>query len=517
MTILQSNLKTVNTQESNNVLSFNSLATPGETTRDNGQDGTAGGGLAVPSSKQERPYVQHRTSTNEVSSTNKGFEPKRSLQGLRIEGFSRLRNLLQPQHEFFADKYGEIKFFAHYKDGKNDVEVLYPRVKTYHRSNPYRKHQLNKQASGKTAKVIFGAIEQNDLKNVRSIDLTTTMPKAVSEFLARQDAKKARSMAWGMNKRFWQLMVEYGLVGEGHARRSNLHTWSSETPIEPHFHFHELILNVEQVDVEDVTKEPEVVDMPNYSCSKCNGTIWVKTDSGVYCKACNSHFFNKRESKPVLQVRSWSKNNKGTYVAFSPDELVLVKALWLSVVINFVRQKVIDDVWQNHRNLLLVQRRDGIKGLIDLIKQLSESHTGLIDVMVTFDKLNTELGRAKFMHKLSYNGRNPIEDYANYSNKHLDCEDPPAFIRHYDNKARVNAGWKAVCGLYSPGKDDDKQKLSPYNAEPMEYVGKTYVSEVVKDNVELVALDFLRGRPLEYYISDADKEWLLDVEYKILL
>lgn len=451
-------------------------------------------------------YVQHWISNREVSSDSLDSNGlNTSLTGTRIIGFSRLKNLLQPKHPYFEDKYAEIKYWTRYLDTKNNVDMVYPRVKTYHRENPYRKYQLNRQSSSRAAKKIFKLIEQKHIKGARVTDLTLTMPGAMSLYLADK-GKAGRLAAWNMETRFWQSMKDYGLIGEGHARRCNLHTWSSSEPLEPHFHFHELIPNWEQSGTTE-----NVIDMPKYPCSDCGKTLWLKSVSGGYCCAtCNDI-----EREPVFSTRQWKRNSKYTFVPFNEKELTLVKALWLNVLMNYVRQNCIDNAWDNQSKLLRFQRRHGITGLCRLISFKSRFGKGLVDIMVTFDKLTTDIGRAKFMHKIAYNGRHPIEDYAVYTNKHPECGNPAEFMAGYDNRAKLTGWWRDIQKIVDLSQKDEIQKLSPYTAEPMEYLGRYDNSELLDcQGGRLVAVDIIRGKPVERYISNEEKGWLELIEYK---
>jgi len=443
--------------------------------------------------KSNAGYVQHWTCNREYNGLT------------RVVGFGKLRNLLQPKHPYFVDKGASIKYWHRYYDKKLDCDLVYPRVKTYHRENPFRRYQLNRQCSARSVKAFIKFTINYKLHGMRVVDIEKTMPVSVSRFLSAR-GKSGIDMVWNMNKRFWDEMVSNSLVGGGHARRSNLHTWQTEKPLEPHYHFHELLPNYEVVGA-----KYQVEDMPQYPCSKCGGTKWVREgEVSWFCATCYPP-----ESIPVFEKREWRRQAGGTMVPWSDKELILLKAIWLNIQINFVRRYCISDAWACQAKLLRFQRKHGLPGLIRLVSFLSQFNKGLIDIYVSFTKCNSEEGKAKLMHKLNYNGRHVMEDYAVYSNQHPDCPAPPAFIQHYDNKARLFGWWRDIRKLVSLLPKDEKQKLSPYNAEPMDYLGRWSTIELLDmHDGNVVAVDFIRGRPLERLLNNDDREWLENVDFQ---
>ncbi|MBA7697484.1 hypothetical protein ES703_106149 [subsurface metagenome] len=467
----------------------------------------------------------------------------REHEGLtRVVGYGKLRNLLQPKHKYFEDKWAEIKYWTRYLDKVSGCDLVYPRVKTFHRENPYRRYQLNRQCSARAAKAVFSLIENYRLPGFRVTDIETTMPAVTSAFLAFK-GKRGRDMAWGMNDRFWQGLEDNGLVGSGHARRSNLHSWKTDCPVEPHFHFHELVPNFELVRYEfaagsgrgwkdvpwqavnDLRLEvghiiaPEDVSpfaFPGCGCVYC---VAVREWLAKPVKPVKAVSWWECGQRAVFQKREWSRQRGGTMVPWSDQELLQVKAIWLNIQINFVRKYCIQGAWDCQLKLLKFQRKYGLRGLVRLLSFLGRFNKGLVDVYVSFVKLNHNLGRAKLMNKLSYNGRHPVEDFAVYSNKYLDCVMPPEFIQHYDNKARLHGWWRDIKKIAVLSVSKEKEKLSPYNAEPMQYLGHYYTSELVYDGdiygeMKLVGVDIIRGSPVERLLSAEDLAWLKDVAFQ---
>ncbi|GAI35406.1 unnamed protein product, partial [marine sediment metagenome] len=92
----------------------------------------------------------------------------------------------------------------------------------------------------------------------------------------------------------------------------------------------------------------------------------------------------------------------------------------------------------------------------------------------------------------------------------------PEFILHYSNKARLSGWWrdiKKIAGTLS--KDKERERLSPYNAEPMEYLGRYQSEDLLScQDGRLVAVDFIRGCPMERLLGKDDKDWLKLVDLR---
>lgn len=459
--------------------------------------------LDPPSLGVSPAYVHIRSCNNEV------------LSGTRIMGYGKLRNLLQPKHKYFEDKWAEIKEWRRYLDKATSSDLLYPKVKTHHRENPYRRYQLNQQCASRAAKSLLYLIESYRLNAFRVVDLEITMPKAVSVYLAEK-GKSGRDMAWGCEDRFMQALVSADLIPDGLARRSNLHTWSTEYPLQPHFHHHTLLTNYHQMGIENDIRDTGVkfFIIPEYPCSKCGGTEWAQM--GIVAWQCNTCFPAERvlkSERPTLKRWEWKRLKTGGLVPWNEKNLKQLKAIWLNTVINFVRQHSIGGAWEKQYKLMRFQRRYGVRGLTRLISFMGRFDQGLIDVYVSYASLNTPIGRAKLVNKLAYNGRHPIEDFAVFSNKHTDCDMPPDFIQHYDNKARLFGWWRDIKKLAALPKEREIVKLSPYDAEPMDYLGQYHTADLLEDmSGRLVAVDIIRGRPIERYLSDDDVYWLKTVD-----
>jgi len=300
---------------------------------------------------------------------------------------------------------------------------------------------------------MLNLVANNRLTDFRVADLVFTLPMEVSKYLATK-VKRGRDYAWRMEARLWAELVAVGLYSDGMARSVNLHTWKTEAPLQPHFHFHELLPNYALTVVEDMSGE----------------------DGGeVY------------QLKPV----AWDTAPGGHGGPWTKDELKTVKAVWTMVVIRFVRKHGISCPF-------------------------FDDPEATLDVFVEYIKFDTQMGRVRFMHKLNYKARHWSEDYAKYSNDHLDCDSPPEWLIHYSNKTRVFGWWgnlKSMAGKAS----EDREKLSPYTGKPLKpiatglfaYEGREGLATILElAGGRLFWVEFIRGKPVEGEYTPEDLAWL---------
>jgi len=257
-------------------------------------------------------------------------------------------------------------------------------------------------------------------------------------------------MVWRLFKRFWN--EDYSTLdddSDGQAAYVNLHKWKTEEPTSPHYHFHCIV--------------------PNYRLAESGA---VQDDAGN-----NAYEFG---------LKSWHKQRGGRLVPFSDDTLDLLKQRWHSRLVAFARRHSLRGDWM-----------DDWRG---------------IDVFVEYVSWDSDIGKAKLMNKLGYQSRHWIEDYAEYSNKHLDCELPPGWLQGYDNKARVFGWWASLKSLTQGVELEDKEKLSPVDGKPLEFKymvsldGLLHLSEG-----KLGHLEFYKGEPIEGELTPGDIEWLRSV------
>lgn len=376
----------------------------------------------------------------------------------------KLQHLIRPKHKYYTGKGASISSIDAYTDNDEGKTILYAKVRAIHRENPYRLMQLRRQTSGRTARTFFELIANQHLTDVRMAELTLTYPMEVSKFMA-ENGKKGRTWANTLEKRFWIEAEDNGLYEPGSARSMNLHTWKTEKPIEPHFHHHELVPNYRLV------VEPGVID-----------------DDG------NQVFrFEKCQ---------WDTGPGGTGGMWSKTQLELAKKLWARVIYRFCRQRgvkvgifEVDNIaWGNLEN---------------------ENHPKL-NVFLDYGQLDKQRGKRWLLHKLNYKARHWSQDYAKYSNENPDCPDPPSWLVGYDNRTKVFGWWANMKNVKGKKSGEEIEKLSPYTAKPMEYIGRYtgapgLESILSQSGGRLVWVEFVRGQPFEGEYNACDIEWLKSV------
>jgi len=139
------------------------------------------------------------------------------------------------------------------------------------------------------------------------------------------------------------------------------------------------------------------------------------------------------------------------------------------------------------------------------------------DVFVNFVSLDDSLGKAKLMHKINYQSRHPIEDYAVYSNAHPDCPNPPEWLLHYDNRSHVFGWWRYIKTMLEGVDMGDKEKLSPIIGEPMEYQRKVSLDGLLAyGEGKLGYLDLEKGKLVIGDLNEDDIAWLWSVMWQPL-
>jgi hypothetical protein len=367
-----------------------------------------------------------------------------------IIGLPALRQFLQPRHSYFKDKQANIEGFRSYKHEGDEAETVfvYPEVKGQTRyastHNPYRKYQLSRSHSGRTAGELRGVILNNELKDFRMAEVVTTMPAEVSKALSER--ANGKDIAWRTFKRFYaQLPYLLGVDAGEFACGSNLHVWASDEPLKPHYHVHSLI--------------------PNYLVCYGEPNVFTKWFGGGIIKR-----YQEKEGK-------WRTG----CVSFSSEQLLKIKKGWTKAVRDMCH-------------------RYGIR-----VPYFADK-TALCDVYTSFSKWeDTSFGRARLIHKVNYQKRSWVEDYATYSNVHTDCPDPPSWLEGYSNRTRAFGWWMRLSELAGETVDS-KAKISPLTGEPMVAVDRQYLLDVLEG--PLAALDVVKGRPVWWVLDDEDRRWL---------
>ena len=391
-----------------------------------------------------------------------------TLESDTIFGFTTLHTLLQPQHKYFENKQAYITEFASYKL-KEDSEhfLLYPKVKgdTQYatKNNPFRKYQLSRAHAGATVGLVKGVIDTWHLDDFRLASPVFTMPAEMSQGLAER-GERGRQIAWSLFRKFYLQDIPQilGMPGAQFGALVNLHVWKTSNPLQPHFHFHVLLSNHALINSNDLYDEE---GKPGQVLSKWFG-------KGIMKQCQNEKTSNIRRG----------------YVPFSDTELLSLKIAWT-------------------KRLRASCKRNGIEC------SYFNNPDGLAEVYVDFVTWSDGIGKAKFIHKINYQRRNWIEDYTKYTVEHPDCDNPPQWLEGYQNKGRPFGWW---CNLSTLGfTEDDKSKLSPFDCEPMVYIGATPLTAILgRSEGVLAGLEMVKGVPVVTQLNIEDLTWLRTVEYK---
>ena len=371
-----------------------------------------------------------------------------------VANYRVLRELLQPKHDYFADKWGWLKSFYEYKFTAASAGSVYYPVVTYDdayakKNNPYRKYELSRSHSGRTVEQLKGVIDTNKLADVRLAEVTVTIPAAVSaELAARGDA--GRRIFWAFFAKW--LKVDFvaicGIAGEL-AILANQHTWLTKKPVKPHNHAHVAILNYQVI---------------NGKLEKWFGLGLGKLyrdDSGKVRRGPVAVSYTQLEALKIAaadRLRAACRRN-GISLASIPDKLD----------INF-------------------------------------------NPAAVWDKPD---GRARIIHWLNYMRRSPLEDYAKYSNENPSCPGPPEFITGYRNISRPFGWWKRLKdygGVVAKAQAGDIQKISPVTGEAMVYIGPATLAGLMSAPAgPLYAFDMVKGLPVVTQLDLVALAWLISV------
>ena len=247
-------------------------------------------------------------------------------------------------------------------------------------------------------------------------------------------------MAWALWNRFWTEDVP-AVLGEGLAASVNLHKWSTKHPLDPLYHFHGA--------------------MPNYRLVNLPGELDAFGNS--------PHRFEK--------IRWYFVPGRGE-LPFSGEMLIELKKLWHHRLVSFAAKhklsRWVPSSWED------------------------------IDLYVGYIKCDQGAGMGRLQNRLKYQSRHWSEDYAKYSNKHVNCGDPPAWLLDYSNATRVYGWWKQLSRLAGAVKQDDKVKLSPLTAMPMEREGNISLAKIEKLGGDVGCLEFVKGRPVFGKVNSFD-------------
>ena len=369
----------------------------------------------------------------------------------RIVGWKTLRQLLQPAHPFFDKHLAFIKDFTAYQVTEGEKYLLYPRIcappgQKLSKLNPYRQHQLARSHTARITRSIFTLVDQYRLKDFSIACLVFTFPTEASEFLSRHP--HGTQLAWRLWRKMWVWYAAHFVPGG--AASVNLHTWKTESPLDPHYHFHAIV--------------------PNYGLTHAN----CDDESG--------------EPALAFQQSPWHRQRGGAMVPLSDEDMLAVKNFWFALLAKFCKKHLVD----------VPTFRNSVDG------------TPPVDVFIDFVRLSDPLGTAKFMHKLNYQQRRPIEDYAKWSNEHPDAPAPSEQFCRYSNHTRVFGWWKHLKSLL-PKPPAKTPKLHPITGEEMLNVG--HQSLYALDGKGMLGfLDSVRGKPVMAALQRSELAWLRSVQ-----
>lgn len=252
---------------------------------------------------------------------------------------------------------------------------------------------------------------------------------------------KGRAMAWNCWRKLWAEFPELAGADNELAAMVNLHLWKTERPIDPHFHFHVLI--------------------PNYS--RGEDDTWHK-------------WFGTGEGKRYIggdgEIRVGG-------VPLSDDELQTVKETWTGIV-------------------KASCKRNGLK-----CKYFGNGQA--LNVYCDYAKWENGEGKAKFIHKVSYQRRHWTEDYANYSADNTDCQNPPAWLEKYNNVSRAFGWWKAMKSLAEGAELPEDGKIDIFTGEPLV---RGAGGPIDFETCNLWSYDSVKGLPDVRRLTTDDMEWL---------
>jgi hypothetical protein len=393
--------------------------------------------------------------STESSSTAKIKLPfdKYRVYGInRVVGWHELKELLAPKHSFFKGKEAYIDYFYAYKPEESSKYLLYPKVsgKTGERmpkENPYRKHQIARSNTARRIDMMFNLVNKFKLSEFNMAFLTITMPKEIS--VALSEKKTGVKIAWLMYEKFWKKYND--IFGENLASSVNLHTWKTELPFEPHYHFHMLI--------------------PNYRIREVDLSVFGgenNEDSGD-----TGYEFVRQE---------WHRQRGGKYVPVSEQQLEQVRKMWTEILKKYSRLNHVEVDWEKK-----------------------------VDIHYAYGQLNDGAGKIQVMHWFNYQGRYPLEDYAKYSNKNPGCPNPPEWLKKYTNRAR-SYGWWLFMGKIAFVKKEVR-KVNPLSGEIMEYVGRLNLYDLLARG-RLGFLDIVKGKPVYHRLNGREIMWLVKIQKK---
>ena len=372
-------------------------------------------------------------------------------ENLILYGKNDLQTLLKPKHRYFKNLQGEVSSFESYisKDciGEEDNTLIFPKVIAPSK-NPYHQKQINYSSISHLYARLMNVISNYDLKNPVLGSFVFTFPKELTNALFKLGSE-GEALAWSLFKDFkddldkliFQKATKlnerrhkrpYATSGTlGH--RTNLHLWKSSNPLNPHYHFHDSILNYALSGTSD---EPTLEPIP-------------------YC--------------------------------FSKDDLKEIKRLWTSYLLSLANTLNVDcpTLTLNDSNI----------GKTILING-EERRVNIADVNYSYTKINLK-NKGKVYHILFYQNRDYLVDFAKYSNEHLDCDIPSDTLLNYANRGRSYGLFRKLKALEErmPKKKEENEykeedRICPLCGKRMERLGRVWWLEQLPDNLYTYDYDY---------------------------
>ena len=181
------------------------------------------------------------------------------------------------------------------------------------------------------------------------------------------------------------------------------------------------------------------------------------------------------------------------------DELRELKRLWTRYLMRFARKLKVEVPLSVNPNDLDEEK--------------------LADVHFKYASWSQE---GRISHRFMYTGRHPLEDYAEYSEKHLDCPDPPGWLVNYDNRARAYGWFRLIKQLLirvlgEEGYEalmNDRRKLCPFCTTPLEEGEAFKFGELLLRGPPggFVSAEWLRGKLKRVALTEGDYEFLAELE-----
>ena len=421
--------------------------------------GPAAGPAAAGSVLCSIPVALH----HDFSTTSNGENPRDDATTVaKIVGFHKLRQLLAPVHPYFADKKAHILRFNQFKrkidaDEEQAPLFLYPVVKgddaLAHRMNPYRKYRLARSHTGRLVSEIEACYKANGLDDGRMVEIIQTVPADVSQALSKMP--NGKELMWKAYKKFWDKLPDILGIDGVLGTETNLHIWKTEEPVTPHFHFHSLTFNY----------------YVKYLPEKMNKAQQIAR-AGEY-----EPEYHKWFGEGILKQRvSADDAVQNGYFPFSSLEMDTLKQVWTDIIRKMCLKNHIDCEYFNDCDVSL-------------------------DVNVSFFSLDDT---TRLASRLNYQRRHWIEDYALYTLKQPGCENPPAWLEGYNNRARCFGWWLWLSLLGGIESEDIEPKRDYETGEELISAGECTSFA----GLDLWSLETIKGRAVIQRLTDSDKTWL---------